>query len=63
MQSLRPNGQHERWEPAASDSRILIDPIGWLPSAPCCGSASLVLPDSEQKVVALARKVNKRTGK
>ena len=31
------NDQHQRWEPAAEDSRIVTDLNGWLSSAACCG--------------------------
>ena len=36
---MTPNDQHQRWEPAAKDSRIVTGLDGWLPSAECCGSA------------------------
>jgi len=32
-----PNDQHQRWEPAAADTRTATDLNGWLPSAECCG--------------------------
>ena len=38
---IRPNDQDQRWEPAAPDPRIASDLNGWLPSAACCGSATL----------------------
>jgi hypothetical protein len=33
------NGQHQRCEPAAEDSRFASDTDGWLASAACCGWA------------------------
>ena len=30
-----PNAQHQRWEPAAADARIVTDLNGWLASAAC----------------------------
>ena len=36
----RPNAQHQRWEPAASDARIGTELNDWLPSAACCGWAA-----------------------
>src|SRR4051812_42418925 len=36
----RTNDQHQRWEPAATDERIGIEPNGWPSSAPRKGSAS-----------------------
>jgi hypothetical protein len=37
--TLMPNAQHQRWEPAAADTRKATDLKGWLSSAECCGSA------------------------
>src|ERR1051325_1639405 len=35
---ILPNGQHQRWEPAAGGSRVVAEPNGWLPSAEWRGS-------------------------
>jgi len=37
---LATNAQHQRWEPALADARIVTELSGWLPSAACCCSAS-----------------------
>src|ERR1039458_6080102 len=35
--SESPNDQHQRREPASTDTRLGTEPNGWLPSAECCG--------------------------
>jgi hypothetical protein len=39
LRATMPNVEHQRWEPAAPDTRVVSDLNGWLPSAECCGSA------------------------
>ena len=35
--AVAPNGQHQRWEPAATERQVQTELNGWLPSAGCCG--------------------------